>query len=239
MSQHALLPYVLTGAAGLIPQAEIWSDKLQNLCLGLRQALEAATLTIDGDSDAPSDGNSVISFDDSLDEIAEDLRIDTHCLAGLEPLLEHPILDSIEVQPQNNHIHAWNPASLYAIKIESRYPLAEKELVIRLANINYERYLRCQFIRDSHERNEEYEPGQVVPDLSGTLITNSKFHDSGLGTSIAQSISYAETIMSYYQDVEGRSIRIPPLPDTAKAGGPFDCVACGSTVRIKNDSTWK
>jgi len=186
----------------------------------------------DGDSDASSSGAT--SFDDSLDEMAEDLRTDTRYLTGLGPLLRNPIFDE---QPDlgvgDSLIHTWSPAKSYADKIETRHPLADKSLIAHLGKTNYERYLRCWAIRDSHESSIS----QGLPDGAGSVFTSSKFHDSGLGTSIAPTVSYAETTMSYSR--EGESVRIPPLPDAAKTGTPFNCVACGAKLTIANNSTWK
>lgn len=82
---------------------------------------------------------------------------------------------------------------------------------------------------------------QEAQDKAGTIIADSKFHDSGVGTSLgaslAPTVSYAETTMSYNHD--GQSVRIPPLSKEAKSGLPFTCVACGRTVVITNNSGWK
>ncbi|KAI0854987.1 hypothetical protein F4860DRAFT_497761 [Xylaria cubensis] len=42
-----------------------------------------------------------------------------------------------------------------------------------------------------------------------------------------------------YGGIEGRSVRVPPLPPEGKTGHPYSCVACGRSVRISNNSAWK
>jgi hypothetical protein len=44
-------------------------------------------------------------------------------------------------------------------------------------------------------------------------------------------------VMSYNHS--GRSIRVPPLPEEGRKGSPFDCIVCGRSVRITNNSAWK
>jgi len=198
------------------------------------EAASSGLHDLDSDSGTSSSGASATSFDDSLDEIAEDLRTDTRYLTGLGPLLKSPIFDEHpDLEVRDGLAHTWSPASPYADQLESRYPLADTSLIAHLGKMNYERYLRCRAIRDSHESIVS----QGLPDGVESVITGSKFHDSGLGTSITPTVSYAETTMSYSR--AGESVRIPPLPDAAKTGTPFDCVACGATLAIRNNSTWK
>jgi hypothetical protein len=219
-----------------------WSDKLEGLSVQARLATGNASYPIHEDtgsqSDTSSDSVSDISSDgnDSIGKIAEDLRTDAQYLVAIEPLLKDPILDPDPDFRPKDFVNTWTPAQLYADKIESRYPLADRDLVTLLAEANFQRYLRCQAARDAQENAEEQ---KVVDEaeVAGTLIAASKFHDSGIGTSIAPTVSYAETAMSYSQD--GRSVRIPPLPEEAKKGDPFICIACGGSVRITNNSAWK
>ncbi|KAK4464391.1 hypothetical protein QBC42DRAFT_45550 [Cladorrhinum samala] len=232
----------------LIPQAEIGSDQLQGLCLRVRTALEDAGRLIgdgvgsdsDSDSDESSSGDSVRSSGDDMAEIAEDLRTDTCCLAGLGPLLKNPVYDMpAEAEPQTLLACTWHPTQHYSDKIQSRFPQADKDLVNRLGKANYKRYLRCQAVRDDGHQNEGSVAGEDTASyMAPTLAAGSKFHDSGIGSSIAPTtVSYAETVMSYSHD--GRSVRVPPLPEGAKDGRPFECVACSRMVVMKNASAWK
>ncbi len=184
--------------------------------------------------ESSSDGSSTFS-DDNMYEIAEDLKTDTCFLAGLDALLMYPISDVRSNKwIEDQTLIAWGPENLYADKIGNRFPLVDTRLALHLGKVNYERYMRCQADRDSRENKGAL---LLAEELSGTMIAASKFHDSGIGTSLGQTISYAETTMSYTH--ENQSIRIPPLPEEAKTGSPFACVVCGCVVLIANNSEWK
>lgn len=230
----------------LLPLVHV-SEKLQALCSSVESNIEeAAGIIAEASSrqsdDSSSDAASDFSNDD-IHEIAEDLKTDTLVLSSLDPLLKYPIFDTQDEDVANSHITLiWSPEKLFSDKIENRFPSAATPLASHLGRANYERYLRCQATRDAQGREE---PGplvnQEVQEYAGTIIANSKFHDSGVGTSLGASlaltVSYAETTMSYSHD--GQSVRIPPLSREAKSGLPFSCIACGRTVVITNNSGWK
>ncbi|KAJ4857089.1 ARID/BRIGHT DNA binding domain-containing protein [Trichoderma breve] len=227
----------------LVPAVNISSEKIKVLCSNVELNIEAAAGLIAEEScrqsdDSSSDAASNFS-DDDIYEIAEDLKTDTLVLSGLDPLLKHPIFDAQHEHIIESHaLSTWGPEKSYSDKIGNRFPRADVSLTLYLGRANYERFLRCQ---EAREYQEEEEPLPIVNQEAGThagtIITNTKFHDSGVGTSIALTMSYAETTMSYNHD--GQSVRIPPLPKEAKAGSPFICIACGRTVIITNNSAWK
>ncbi|OTA07871.1 hypothetical protein A9Z42_0088040 [Trichoderma parareesei] len=230
----------------LLPLVHV-SEKLQALCSSVESNIEeAAGIIAEASSrqsdDSSSDAASDFSNDD-VHEIAEDLKTDTLILSSLDPLLKYPIFDTQHEDVANSHATlTWSPEKLFSDKIENRFPSAASPLASHLGRANYERYLRCQATRDAQGREE---PGPLVnrevQEYAGTIIANSKFHDSGVGTSlgapIALTVSYAETTMSYSHD--GQSVRIPPLSREAKSGLPFSCIACGRTIVITNNSGWK
>ncbi|KAL6882878.1 hypothetical protein HDV57DRAFT_509264 [Trichoderma longibrachiatum] len=230
----------------LLPLVHV-SEKLQALCSSVESNIEeAAGIIAEGSSrqsdDSSSDAASDFSNDD-IHEIAEDLRTDTLILSSLDPLLKYPIFDTqLENAADGQSVSAWSPEKLFSDRIEHRFPSAATSLASRLGRANYERYLRCQATRDAQERALSLPVmAQEAQDKAGTIIADSKFHDSGVGTSLgaslAPTVSYAETTMSYNHD--GQSVRIPPLSKEAKSGLPFTCVACGRTVVITNNSGWK
>lgn len=191
--------------------------------------------------DSSSDDGSTVS-NDNLYEVAEDLKTNTYVMSCLDRLIEDPVFDIQQTDMiENNNCSSSNPESFFVDKIGNRFPRADASLTSCLGKANFERYLRCQANREAQdvEENEEGLPSaeREAPELSSTIITESKFHDSGVGTSIASRKSYAETLMSYSR--EGQCVRIPPLPKDAKDGSPFSCVACGRTVCINNNSSWK
>lgn len=213
------------------------------LCSSVESNIEETAGIISEEScrqsdDSSSDAGSAFS-DDDIYEIAEDLKTDTFVLSGLDPLLKNPVFDTQhEDNAKGYSLPSWSPEKLFSDKIEKRFPCADAPLASHIGNINYQRYLRCQANRDAHESEEPLSvTNQERQDCTGTVIADTKFHDSGVGTSLALTTSYAETTMSYNH--EGQQVRIPPLPKEAKTGLPFPCVACGRTIVITSNSAWK
>ncbi|QPC61944.1 hypothetical protein HYE67_004175 [Fusarium culmorum] len=200
----------------------------------LQDILEAAHSALDHDASSLDSGSDY--GPDSLIEIAKDLETDTMCLMSLDTLFQ-----SVEMEPFVEKIafadeaQSWLPHDIYKDKIQTRFPRAESSLILRLSKTAYHRYLRCQ----KERRNQTAEVGNIdfIPPARSEG-SSSKFHDSGLGTSIPSSASVAETVMSYHAE-GGNPIRIPPLPKEAKEGQPFECVSCGKLLSIRNNSDWK
>lgn len=200
----------------------------------LKEVLAAAHKDLDRDTSS-SDSSSYYGFD-SPEEIAKDLETDTLSLMALDALFQSATLKSFaEKAAFADEAQTWLPHDVYKDKIRTRFPKAEGSLVSRLSKASYDRYLRCQRERESQTT--------AVGDVGLSKFTrsdaaSSKFQDSGLGTSIPSSASVAETAMSYR--AEGRaSVRIPPLSKQAKEGQPFECISCGKTLSIRNNSAWK
>ncbi|KAJ4136362.1 hypothetical protein NW768_003974 [Fusarium equiseti] len=210
------------------------SDNSEESVKKLKDVLETARSDLDHDSSS-SDGSSYYG-PDSLEDIAKDLETDTLSLMGVDALFQSAILDSFaEKATFVDAAQAWLPHDVYKDKIRTRFPKAEISLVSRLSKASYDRYLRCQRERES----QTTAVGDVdFPKFTRSDASSSKFRDSGLGTSIPSSASVAETAMSYR--AEGKaSVRIPPLSKEAKEGKPFECISCGKTLSIRNNSAWK
>ncbi|KAK4442281.1 hypothetical protein QBC34DRAFT_259321, partial [Podospora aff. communis PSN243] len=192
--------------------------------------------TQDDDFDSSSDTSSDDFDDDGIEEVLEDLKTDAKCLMDLDPFFKNPLPDFI---PRKRDIapkaFEWAPQKAYCERIQQRFPQASDALVSILAEANWVRYQRLQSQRDSVNRTTH--PGQRHED--STTLAASKFHDSGIGTSLPTNNSYAETIMTYTAGLDGQSTRIPPLPERAKRGETFDCVACGRPTRVTNRAAWK
>lgn len=229
----------------LIPLAKISSDKLGILTVQLVATVDEASYMIhdvthsEGDdrSDTSSDGCSDLGADDSITEVAEDLKTDAQCLMDLDPLFRDPVLDlASHKQKQNREVIDWTPETVFCDKVQQRFPRAESDLVETLGKANWARFLRCQETRNAVETGTLTETNPAGED--GSVAASSKYHDSGLGTSLPTASSYAETVMTYAAG-NGQKVRIPPLSDEAKKGVPFPCLACGRSVRITNNSGWK
>ncbi|UPK92705.1 hypothetical protein LCI18_003640 [Fusarium solani-melongenae] len=214
----------------LIPVAHISNPKIKGLCDQLSNILEEVNfshLTDDSSTDSTSEYSTV-----DVHELAEDLKTDVDCLIELDQMIRDPATDpEPEMTEADVSLSSWAPHQIFANKIEHRFPRADARLFSSLGMVNYQRYLRCQIERDRNQVHAE-QAEQVVE-----VTTGSKFHDSGLGSSLNPASSYAETIMSYRDG--NRSIRIPSLPKEAKRGEAFPCVACGRSVIITTNSQWK
>ncbi|KAK3390130.1 hypothetical protein B0H63DRAFT_107437 [Podospora didyma] len=225
----------------LIPLSHISSDRLEVFKdqLAATNAEACYILHEDDGSEASSDALSELGLEDSVAEVAEDLKTDAQCLMELDPLFRNPVLDLSSLkQKRPLHLIEWAPEKAYCDKVQQRFPRAEGSLVERLGEANWVRYLRCQEQRNSTDTQLRDREVVARQDDEQTVAASSKYHDSGLGTSLPTASSYAETIMTYGGG-DGQKIRIPPLSAESKGGKPFPCVACGKTVRIMNNSAWK
>ncbi|KAL8321172.1 hypothetical protein RB597_007450 [Gaeumannomyces tritici] len=219
-----LIPLALTGHATSAPAL----TKGIHLLRELQDAVQSAQ------NDDFSDSSSDDLSSDTIGDAIEDLKTDTTCLADLDHLLKDPILElDIEQAAPADRLLDWHPDSVYSHKIGARFPQADVSLVEWLGKANYLRYLRCQHTRETCESAATY---VAAPAQSETA--SSKFNDSGLGSSLPSTTSYAETVMSY-GGRGSQSVKIPPLTAEAKAGVPFSCTACGKVVSITSNSMWK
>jgi len=77
---------------------------------------------------------------------------------------------------------------------------------------------------------------RFVIQVQSAFAPVSKFHDSGLGTSMASHSSFVSTEA---ESSLGR-LRVPPTPDAVGNGLSFDCFVCGQRqAKIKNRVDWK
>ncbi|KAI0008187.1 hypothetical protein F4779DRAFT_588198 [Xylariaceae sp. FL0662B] len=226
-----------TASNRLIPLLGLFPEPLDALLLKTKAICAEAIYVTHDEAGSDSDCSSQFSLDfetDNIGEVAEDLKTDVQCLMDLGPLLKNPVLDPPS-PGQNDIVIRWEPQEAYCDKVAQRFPSAEQSLVKKLGEVNLARYLRCQ--EERSKRENEFAVYEMAKETSGT-IANSKFQDSGLGTSIPASSSYAETVMTY-NGIDGQKTRIPPIPDEGKNGKRFPCVACGRMVTIRTNSAWK
>ncbi|KAK8071165.1 hypothetical protein PG997_011368 [Apiospora hydei] len=195
----------------LSTQLELESDSINTL-QSLRSSLKGLVENMETDgSDSGSLGTHSDDDSDDIDEIAEDLRADTMGLMELDSLIRNPVFD-VEAERSVNGVdlQTWLPHKVYCEKVENRFPRQPMGA--------------CD--------------GDLALHLVGAGNEGSLFHDSALGSSLPTDSSYAETVMSYRDEV-GQSTRIPPLSRAAKEGEPFKCLACGKSVSFKMNSGWK
>lgn len=189
----------------------------------------------DGDNSDSDSSSTTLSSD--WDEVAEDLWTDVQCLLDLDPPIESPAPDIVHISVDKPHTPAnWKPHVAFSDNIRFRFPSADPSVVDRLARANWERFLKGKVDR---EKNQNLVKSPVAKQTgmenAGTVARNtepvSKFHDSGLGASINTRSAYAETVMSYRRS-GGESVRIPPLPEEAKQGKPFECCVWGDFTNV-------
>lgn len=200
----------------------------------------------DSDSDTGSE-SSYTASSKSFDEIIADLDGYIKCLMELDPFIRGPAPDQVEqsdvtLQDEHTHVVPWSPHQLYSDRIIQRFPRAEQELVERLARANWDRFQRAQEAKRDRlpATHEEDEGAAQVLEVLSQSAASTKFKDSALGTSLGSTPSgYAETVMAYGQSDEDHVVRVPPLPEGARDGTPFDCTACGKLVWITNNRAWK
>ncbi|KAI3324279.1 hypothetical protein HD806DRAFT_534594 [Xylariaceae sp. AK1471] len=222
------------------------SEDIPRLAAELQQTLQVVPWnghdeedgSTDDDDDDNDDSDSYIESDfDDLDELTMNIATGVDCLMDLEQLYNSPTLDSEPDIPTVIAAAEWKPEQSYCDRISQRFPEADIKLVVRLGRANYHRYLRCIGARETADEEREYEATKVVAGGAGSSAHVSDFHDSGVGSSVPTT-SYAETMMSYAHK-KGNIVRVPPLPEDAKNGLPFRCIACGKHVRIQHNSAWK
>lgn len=221
---------VLIFLLGLFETLEVHIDAVCKESIEKVRRLTADT--IDAESDASSESGSSAFSSDSVKEILQDLQMETTCLLDIGPLLSDPIV-LVDAEPvRRDRWEPWNPSQVFSDKISTRFPEADHFMVRRLGKTNYDRYLRCQEIRNQSQSADAL-PTSATDAPDGA---SSKFHDSGIGSSLPT--TYAETVMSYGAD-EVRRVRLPPLPAQAKDGASFECVCCGKLVTVRTNSAWK
>lgn len=196
----------------------------------------------DSGSDSDSSGNELDMS--SVESVVGDIKTYTQCLVDLNAALECPATDPDhgEDEPGIPRLEKRSAYDYYADLIIAKYPRASLEVVECLGKANWDRYQRMQLERSNNlnalTADIAEHPISVAPK---SLLADSEFQDSGLGTSIpAQQSAYAETVLSFMSSISGgQHARMPPLPAEAKNGAPFECGACGKNIKITTNRAWR
>ncbi|KAL7773679.1 hypothetical protein CFE70_003645 [Pyrenophora teres f. teres 0-1] len=197
------------------------------------------------DSDS-SDGDT--SDDDAIEsginDVVEDVKTYTSCLLDLSAAFECPARDVDKedgptiVNVEERAAHDYHTQLLLA-----KFPSAQMELIDRLGETSWNRYQRMVRERELNanaQMQAELHTSQHKETKS--LIADSEFQDSGLGTSLpsASSLSYAESIISFGTSMGGgKRIQVPPLSKEAKSGAKFECNACGQQITARTNRDWR
>jgi hypothetical protein len=228
-----LIRYMLPSADA---QRPIWQTT--DIATALEEARCSNSENIYVDDEANGSDESEIDFPtDSIDEVLEDLKVGIRCLLDLIPSILCSIEDPEhrEKVPKLDFLQERTTHQYYSNLLSKRFPKADPNLIRRLGQANWTRYKRGQAER---EANVEKETIDIDP--SGSVYSPSKFHDSGLGSSVPARTTYAQSIVSSFSShTDGSRSRIPPLSENAKKGEPFPCDACGRSIRVKSDREWR
>lgn len=242
----------------LVPQLRLSPMPLEvsKLTKELRPLVEKVDSITTGDSDdseedfndSESDVASVISSPGGLPrDAARNINSYVSCLMGLLPSMEHTLNVNEEqgtAVPTPIEFHVSNAALTYVYNVHDKYKNADRRLVSRLGEANFQRHVAVRQKMAQKEKVIEILV-EVEPAPKSAFIPTSVFHDSGFGSMPAGS-NLAPTIASHSSfKTDGsqggkRSFRVPEAPPNAYEGVPFPCSICGHLLKnIKNRYDWK
>jgi hypothetical protein len=197
------------------------------------------------------DSESENTLVDSSIAFDKNMHLHVTCLMDLSPTMEQIVKDSNlagedpMTGPQGITFHVTESARQYVLQVHDKFRDAPKALVERLGEANWQRFVR---IRASMRRQEQQgaENKQEPVAAKSAFAPISKFHDSGLGSSIlahsqaAASIASHSSFVSTHIDDDVGRLRVPPTPDEVGNGLPFECFICGQLQsKVKNRIDWK
>jgi hypothetical protein len=211
-------------------------------------------LGVEEDADVP-DGSEDSDTENALVDprITFDKKMSGHvaCLMDLSPTLECMANDSNlagadpVVGPSSNTFHVTESAKRFVIQVHDKFTNAPKALVERLGEANWQRFVRIRASMHKQEQ-EASENNEELVAAKSAFAPVSKFHDSGLGTSVPARSHFAASVASHssFVSTEAESSlgkpRVPPTPDAVGNGFSFDCFVCGQRQsKIKNRVDWK
>lgn len=179
-----------------------------------------------------------------MEDVLEDLDTYADCLTSISSSIkclakDLEVWDVEEVQTSRG-LQDQTVYQYWTGVIRDKFPKAEMSLLNRLGKCNWERYKR---VRHEQAINEQKECAEITErDSSGMRPTDatSTWKDSGLGSSVPGTSSYAASSASFFSARAKRShAALPPLSERAKKGEPFLCVACHRTVEYRRTHAWK
>ena len=229
--------------SGAVRESEDLCTSARDSCSRLRYLLTLANHNasdIDSESDSDNTQDPAPVFE--IEGLVEDIKTYTQCLVDLGPTLSTPATTNepgatIDIAAQGER----NPNEYHAGLLSKKYPRADALLVECLGKTSWARFVRMQHERELNAREHIILEEPAVVGAAKSLVSNSVFQDSGLGTSLPVVPSaYAESTVSFMTSITGgERARIPPLPVEAKQGFPFECTACGRSVRATNNREWR
>jgi hypothetical protein len=187
------------------------------------------------ESESDSDSSCDEGVADNLQELAQSIKVYTDGLTDLSSALICPALEpEYDNEPSAVALETHSANDYHTELIRAKFPRAEMILLQCLGKTSWDRYLRMQRERDSNAHIISIQDGK-------SCFSRSEFQDSGIGKSLPHGAStYAETIISFATSISGgQRVDIPPLPPGAKKGVPFECNACGNSIKATNNRDWR
>lgn len=228
-------------------------SELEAKAVELRSLVHNARTIIDEYEDDESDLDSEMGARSSnenaiLDEIASDIKFYNLRLMDLLPSIERTALEPKDAPKSKNDsksialipFQVSKPAYAYVLQVSDKFPEADKKLVERLGEANWQRRVRIR------EHPTELVEAAVSETTKSIFMPVSMFHDSGLGSSFPAVSAYAPTAVSHSSfrtsatESQVGSYRVPPTPKEVFDGKPFTCeICCRVLKKIKNHVDWK
>ena len=243
-----------------------FEQKELNSHLGSAGAMLAGQSSSEADPENEPFSDSEISEED-FSELLDDVALYTDCLMDLTPALENPAPDILindkEAIPFESFKASSELAFSFCRRIRDQFPMLDVKLVERLAEANSRRSQRIQArVRDapksSNLRKDTVSAASSEPAFSETgpdysVTTKSSFTPGSLfdeepptqkqatdWDDNASQTTFASFSTSFsVEDQFGRP-KVPPLPEGAAKGRPFECIACSREIRnVRNRQAWK
>lgn len=249
------MPAVIDKASDFHTQNAPDLQELETMIEQCQAATAEENLTEGSDSEfEDSEEDSCISGSIGL---GEDLNSRVQMLLDLIPTLEATLAHVERAQAQiartglptaNEAFHASGPAQIYISLLRDKFPEADKRLVERLGEANWQRHINIRKRIEQIDGSAESGSTAVPTDFTAgsTFQPQTLFHDSGIGTSVpaqscpAQSEASHTSFISSLADKEKGAARVPPTPAEVGLGELFGCYLCGQMqLNIKNRVGWK
>lgn len=214
---------------------------------------EAASSDGDDDDDDDKNNEDEAEEDDTSDDeqtidIVELLKTQIACLTELGPTLQQNLLHSRNSYAKFSYppvvpFRLSDPAAVYVSLIRDKFRNAQVQLVNRLGEANWQRHqaIREQLKRSHVETDAAEDEDQTL--YYSVFRPHTTFHDSGVGTSVPTHTNHAPSHASFQSskfEGEHGCVRVPPIPEKAKDGKPFQCHFCGQDIpNIRSRVDWK
>jgi hypothetical protein len=202
------------------------------------------------DNESLSSNGSDMKLGES--EVCNSLASQVACLMDLLPSMDNTLLHAMGRDrdgrvPATVKFQVSGPASSYIRSVYDKFSEADTKLVERLGEANWQRHTTIRLNREAPTETGSTisKPGLKLESRS-SFVPVSKFHDSGLGSSIPTPINDAASVRSHSSfasslgEEDTSTLRVPPTPLEVFDEKPFTCDYCGQLLTdIRSRIDWK